>query len=92
MDTPAIVDKHDMHFLARTRLFKMTGIRGDGLPRRTTRQQSQKDTQMLSQWNDLLDTHTGDVRVRKVGAHVGITFIGANDEFTRLGHGKINTG
>lgn len=92
MKAAAVVDEDDMHLLALTRTPEVTGIGGDRLPRGAAGEQPQEHPQMTALRDQLLDTHTGDVHLRQMRAHVGIPFVSTNDELTRLGDGEIHAG
>src|ERR1700678_3566584 len=92
MDAAAIVDKDDVHFLSWPGPAEMTGIGSDRLAGSTTRQQTQKNTQVPPLRDDLFNTHTGNVYIGQVSAHIGIALIGTYDEFPGFGNGEVNTG
>src|SRR5579872_4947681 len=79
MDAPPVIHQHDMHLLTGTRLFKMTGIRSNRLPRSAPRQQPEEYTQMLPQGDQLFYPHTGYMHIRQMSSHIRIPFIGAYD-------------
>src|SRR3984957_21016447 len=92
MDAAAIIDEYDMHCLPGTRPAKMTGISGDRLAGGAAREEPQINTQVTTQRDEFFDPHTRNVYVGEVSAHIGIAFIGANDEFPGLGNGEVDPG
>jgi len=92
MVASTVVDEDDMQFLAFSRLFEVTRVGGYRLPRGAAGEQAQEDAEMAALGNELLDSHTGDVDIRKMGAHVGITFVGTDNEFACFGNGEIDPG
>jgi hypothetical protein len=46
----------------------------------------------MTPWDELFDPHTRNVYIGQVSAHIGITFIGAYNEFPGFGNGEIDTG
>src|SRR6185312_13331306 len=92
VNAPAIVHEHHMHLLPRPGPSEVTRIGGDRLPRCAARQQAQKNTQVPSFRDQLLDAHTGDMHIRQVCAHVCVAFVSAYDELTRFRHGEVDTG
>lgn len=54
--------------------------------------QSQKNPEMPSLWNNLFDSHAGDMRIGKMNAHVGIPFVGTDYKFSSFCHTKIHSG
>ena len=46
---------------------------------------------MFSLWNYFLKTHTSNMNIGKMYAHIRIPFIGTNHNFTSFSNGKINS-
>src|SRR6185312_6181704 len=90
VDAAAVIDKHDMDLLSRPRPPEMARIRRDRLTGGAPRQQTQKDTEMPPQRNQLFDTHAGDVHIGQVRTHIRIAFIGTDDKFPGLRHCEID--
>src|ERR1700743_292957 len=92
MNATAIVDEHDIHLLPFARTPEMTGIGSDRLPRGATSKQTQEHSQMTALRDQLLDTHASDMHIREMCAHIGIAFVGTNDELSRFRDSEIYAG
>src|ERR1700761_7394605 len=81
-----------MHLLSGARPPEMAGVGCDGLSGSAPGEQAKKNTEVYALRDELFDAHRGDMYIRQMSAHIGVSFIGANNEFSRFGHGKIYTG
>jgi len=93
----AVVDDDDVQGLggavcpgARTPEMRCVG--GDRLTGGRTSQQTQKWGEVGPSGDDLLQADHRDVQGRQGRAEVGVSFVGADDEGSRLGDGEIDAG
>src|SRR5689334_1205744 len=75
MYAASIVHEHNMHFFSRQWFPEMAGISGDGLTGCTSCQQAKKYAEVLLLWNDLFNTHAGDMYIGKMRTHIGVAFV-----------------
>src|SRR5208282_2493620 len=87
----SVVDQHDVQLGARPRRAEMRGVLRDRRAQRASRQHADEDGKVLEFRNDLLDADAGNVQLGHVGAEVGVTLVGADDEAAGLRDREIGT-
>ncbi len=70
----------------------MTRVGRDRLPGCAACQQPEEYGKVLALGYQFFYSHTGNVCIGKVGAHIGIASIGAYDELPGFGYRKVHPG
>ena len=85
----AVVDEDDVHLAAWTRPAEVAGVDGGLLASAVTCQQALEDAHGLIVGDELLDAHRGDVQFGNGCRHIGVAFVGADDDVARFGDAEV---
>ena len=86
---PPVVHDDDVKLATGCRTAVVRRVRGDGLSRTGASQKAGEDTERFEVRHDLLHPERRDVELGERRAHVGISLVGANDDFPRRGNGEV---